>query len=762
MSAPKFTVDTHLFRELGELLVGRDSTALVELLKNSYDADATSVTVYGERLQNTKSGLIRVSDNGNGMTAETFQSSFLRIASRSKDVKAPLSPRYKRHFTGAKGIGRLAAHKLAHVMEIESVYADTKTWQAVSGFRATINWETIESVETLDLVPRQAITIAQFDVRSTDKCGTTITLKKLKTQWTERERQLFTQEASSSQIPKILSAKLPDSVLEQKLLFESPTWASTGATDNNCQIKLEGEFAVGDEYLTAAAGAATWILEVEANQKHVRAAVSPTRGYQGSNANSKRVIRDLTGVVRDEFSPSFQARILIREGDWMPGSTAAKSWRNSEASGVRIYLEGFRVLPYGESGNDWLRIDSTYAKRARGDDGLAKGLFDEDELGKNTYLSYLPVRQYLGGAFLTLDHAKGLKMVVSREGFIPNSAFHYLDDVITGAINFSVVERSKARSEITDERRQSRLASAASKFQSSRTPTNILDKSLDSTTKLVKEVSAAVEVGDLTKAKPLIAQIEQSMKDKSQLVGDVRDEQAMIRILASLGTHTAGFVHELKGLLGLAASIEQQLSKVDEDTVELSSVNRKRLKQAIMALRELRIGLEGQAIYVTGFSSADSRRRRSRHDIAAVFELALGGYGQQIAARGCTVINELAPDLKSPPMFKAELLAVFSNLLSNALKAIDRGGKIRVTGTKRDRDSTIRLDNTGTAVDVANSEQWFRPFATSSTDSSPDLGNGMGLGLTITRRMLEQYGSSIQFVKPRPPYSTCVEIEFHG
>ena len=35
-----FAVDTHLFRELGELLVGRDSTALIELIKNAYDADA--------------------------------------------------------------------------------------------------------------------------------------------------------------------------------------------------------------------------------------------------------------------------------------------------------------------------------------------------------------------------------------------------------------------------------------------------------------------------------------------------------------------------------------------------------------------------------------------------------------------------------------------------------------------------------------------------------------------------------------------------
>src|SRR5690242_15534648 len=45
-----FSVDTHLLRELGALLVGRDSTALLEMIKNAYDADATSVSVHGADL----------------------------------------------------------------------------------------------------------------------------------------------------------------------------------------------------------------------------------------------------------------------------------------------------------------------------------------------------------------------------------------------------------------------------------------------------------------------------------------------------------------------------------------------------------------------------------------------------------------------------------------------------------------------------------------------------------------------------------------
>jgi hypothetical protein len=109
---PSFSVDTHVFRELGELLVGRDSTALIELIKNSYDADATEVVVYGEKLDDLEKGMIKVADNGVGMDVKTFSEGFLRIAARTRDTGNRRSILFKRRYTGAKGIGRLAAHKL--------------------------------------------------------------------------------------------------------------------------------------------------------------------------------------------------------------------------------------------------------------------------------------------------------------------------------------------------------------------------------------------------------------------------------------------------------------------------------------------------------------------------------------------------------------------------------------------------------------------------------------------------------------------------
>ncbi|HYG98711.1 MAG TPA: ATP-binding protein, partial [Terriglobales bacterium] len=143
----KFTVDTHLFRELGELLVGRDSTALLELIKNAYDADATELTVSGDQLSSISSGSIRIIDNGNGMTREEFENGFLRIASRIKEEGERRSPRLHRRYTGAKGIGRLAAHKLARLLTVESVsYRKTDS----KGVKAVIDWDKIETFSTLD------------------------------------------------------------------------------------------------------------------------------------------------------------------------------------------------------------------------------------------------------------------------------------------------------------------------------------------------------------------------------------------------------------------------------------------------------------------------------------------------------------------------------------------------------------------------------------------------------------------------------------
>lgn len=182
----KFTVDTHLFRELGELLVGRDSTALIELIKNAYDADATEVTVYGERLDKPEEGHILVTDDGVGMNAEAFEKGFLRVASRLKEQGERRSTLYQRRYTGAKGIGRLAAHKLAKKLEIDSVPQFPESDGIREALNATIDWDKIEQYETLDeLDSTDAILLETKTIRKNTRSRTALLLSRLRKAWTE-------------------------------------------------------------------------------------------------------------------------------------------------------------------------------------------------------------------------------------------------------------------------------------------------------------------------------------------------------------------------------------------------------------------------------------------------------------------------------------------------------------------------------------------------------------------------------------------------
>ena len=91
-----FSVESRILRELGERLVKQPEVAILELIKNTYDADATDCIV--ETVDGTS---IAVTDDGHGMTLEQFRSSWMRIGTSVK-AKTSTSPRYNRLITGEK------------------------------------------------------------------------------------------------------------------------------------------------------------------------------------------------------------------------------------------------------------------------------------------------------------------------------------------------------------------------------------------------------------------------------------------------------------------------------------------------------------------------------------------------------------------------------------------------------------------------------------------------------------------------------------
>ncbi len=758
----RFSVDTHLFRELGELLVGRESTALIELVKNSYDADATEVIVYGEHLGDPRKGIIRVSDNGVGMDPLTFNKGFLRVAARIKTDGARKSLRFGRRFTGAKGVGRLAAHKLARRIDVQATPWSNSGYEAI-GVDAHIDWDKIESVETLDDIGHDAISIVERSVRRSDHHGTTLTLTGLRKKWSDSQRTRFLLEVDGLQAPLFLKGVLPKRIATEAGLFDIPTVMDSTTNDPGLSLQLEGDFAVGDSYWPAVLEAASWLLEIDASKHSVRYSVVPTHKTRREKPNAKaRTFSEphpapMTG-------PFFHARLLLREGQ-ASNIESARTW-SKRVSGVRVYMEGFRVLPYGEESDDWLFLSRDYAARDRNlrsftDDSPAPAkLAQIDEEG----LLHLSNKHFFGGVFLTVNRSGTLEMLVNREGFVPDTSYEQLVRLVRRGIDLLTrvraavkadADSSKAGEAARDSNGDDHAAardrgSLRARFDGS---LRHLAEQAIGLRKLATDVPAPIR-------KPLLV-LADEIDEATAASRDLVPANSMVLVLASVGTQLAAFTHEVNGLLRLSTDVEHELLWLR--TQELEPKIKRHVAQIASSASDLKRSIERQAAYLIDIVTPDARRRRSRIPVSDAIAAAWKLVATTAEQRGISLKNRVSESIKTPPMFRSELIAVLSNLMTNAVKAAGVDGRILATGGSRVGGSThIRLENTGVHVDPADGERWFRPFESTTLEVDPVLGQGMGLGLGITRDLLFDVGAKISFVQPRPNYSTALEIVFEG
>ena len=511
----------------------------------------------------------------------------------------------------------------------------------------------------------------------------------------------------------------------------------------------------------------TAALEIDHNQEKYFGDIEPNREVKFLIAPTARAKAELPDSKPTTFSqphpkptegPFFQARILIREGRVKAGKDAS-GWL-ADLSGVRIFMEGFRVLPYGDTGNDWLSLDADYTRRSRKID-VSDDLPDLPDDDPDAGLLTLPNRNYFGGVFLTGSGASSLRMLVNREGFVPEGGFEALRDLLRNGIALATRARAAARLNQRQDRQQKRSHSEEPESKDHRRVSHIsaLPKLAKTVQNLAHEARELIAKGDLQGAQSKLFAVNSSLAEITNTSEKAISEAAMIRVLASVGTQMAEFVHEINSLLGMAESVEKALQRL-QDSAEINVRTRRDLAELRKGMGDLRRNLERHASYLVDVITPDARRRRSRQSLASRFDSARQLVQSAADRKGVAISNNINLEIKSPPMFPAELTTIFSNLLSNAVKAAGPSGKIRASSKTTDSSNDVLIENTGARVNVKDSERWFKPFESTTLSVDPVLGQGMGLGLTITRNMLEQYGATIRFVPPSSSFTTAIFISF--
>ena len=442
-----------------------------------------------------------------------------------------------------------------------------------------------------------------------------------------------------------------------------------------------------------------------------------------------------------------------------------------------MYMEGFRVLPYGEPQNDWLKLDADYTRRSRTLDSLRDWELEEldHDDDKDEGLTGLPNNNYFGGVFLVHEHAENMRMLVNREGFVPEGGYDNLVLLVRMGIDLCTRVNASAsyhqRKARKDRRRNKPTDTGGQPTKppekpAASSPSSLRTSLQDATDVIARARAHVVATAQGDEANALAEKLGEALEELQAQVDQADDmisEQSLLRVLASVGTQMSAFVHEIRALLGASQAVEHALESLASDAT-LSRVQKRKLKSVLQAIGDLRRGLEREASYLTEIVTPDARRRRSRQKLSERFDIASRLVAHLAERRGIHIENNIPEKIKSPPMFPAELTAVFANLLSNAVKAAGGDGRIEATA-RAESDGSVHLlvQNTGAAVDLEQAETWFRPFESTTAEVDPALGQGMGLGLPITRRMLDDYGAEIRFVRPvDESFATAVQITFPG
>ncbi|HTN79215.1 MAG TPA: ATP-binding protein, partial [Acidimicrobiales bacterium] len=111
-------------------------------------------------------------------------------------------------------------------------------------------------------------------------------------------------------------------------------------------------------------------------------------------------------------------------------------------------------------------------------------------------------------------------------------------------------------------------------------------------------------------------------------------------------------------------------------------------------------------------------------------------------------------DMPKIDAFPAELNQVWTNLIDNAIDAMDRRGTLRIT-TRADRDEVlVEVADTGPGMPLETQARAFDPFYTTK-----DVGKGTGLGLDISRRIVVERHNGQIFIELRPGETVlCVRL----
>ncbi len=719
----RFSVDAKTLVHLGRDSIKDHTTALLELVKNSYDADAKNVEV--EVLCKNGNDQIRVADNGFGMTKEELINYWLRIgfSSKRKSKQSSLG----RRKTGEKGIGRISTDRLGANLELR-----TKTEKdGIIGLK--VNWDEFDvegkDVFDIDIELINPISINLPLLNGNEiKTGTEILVTGLRQPWTNNNIENLYYELSA------LTPPFKD-VLDFQITLHNDVAPSFSKMVNS------DFFKASEIELTAIYDGKGSEILYTIKDRYTK--IEKTEIIQWKQLLTKLEREDITDISDDLHCGPITLKLLffLREAASVQGTdfklTELREFLDIN-QGIKIYRDNIAVKPYGfpssQFGYDWLDLAS---RKAKDPAGISRG--------ENSY-SVTP-NQLIGAAYITRDNNIELSDSAAREGLVESEAFYDLRSFILGSINmlesyrvsiYSTIEKSreKKKSVASKDAEQIKLQLSNVKEELESIKEKIAIKSNSSSS---ENISRPIEKS--------IEQVEVISEKFEKTITELLNWNRVLSGLATMGISSAVFGHETEGSINLFKAATDTAKMFLKETPP-------DVPNAIIEIDKALIHSRKVASWGSYALTRVQREKRKKLSINIKTKII------------DTIVNDLKPAFKVSSIslesygeslvsktYQMDIESILVNLLTNAYTACNQKSGIRrviVFIGREDKQTQkgyyITVSDTGYGIAKEFKNRIFDPlFSTKIAATGESKSVGTGLGLTIVRSIVYELGGEIVF-----------------
>lgn len=789
MTQIPFTVSARTARLIGQENFANAEGAIIELVKNGYDADARNcIIIFDNTDNNPQRHSIYIIDNGIGMTDEIITKYWMMIGTSNKESSYLTdNGRVK---TGAKGIGRFALDRLGKTSGIATIAEQNEEsclW--------TVNWDDFQrpgisisgvkaNLRKLNGNPDFASCLKRrySDIKALVELidsidlshGTIIKISFLKDSWDEVDiRKLF------DNLEVLIPPKeQPDFQIH---LFSRVSPDEFGQVDNAYYDDFD--YRLSADYLDDESQAVR--VEIRRNELN----------FEKMEADYKDVFQhplmqkfpyDLETFKKQEFSYDISLKELVKgfsaidkqgllekigrfsftfyyvkntitddksEGDIKKypyknfNSANRRAWLK-KFGGVKIFRDDFRVRPYGENGEDWLKLGERQARSPQG-------------AGQRLGAYRIRPNQISGTISISRITNVNFQDKSGREGIQENDTFDLFKVIITeiialfekdrNTVMFALSELSKKRDkEVEEKRKAQEIAEAILKHEEA--------KLKESQQKESEENYQKENIEEKDKPSPSETEILLAKHTKAQEeeIEEKESELRLLRSLASTGLIVASFAHELRSIRSLLVArvddLKTSLDKTIDKSILMTLPEEWNPYEMLKMMKEQDIKIKQWLDYSLSALRKD-KRKRTNLDISQYFETFKVSWASALSTRRTEV--KLENKLDEAIAFRAftiDMDTVFNNLLANSLDAFklrkdNLPRVVTITWSKEEDQLSVIYKDTGVGLskDFKNPDDIFLPFVTSKRDRK---GNeiGTGMGMYLVKMVIEEYNGSVNLM----------------